>query len=205
MKNYKEDARKTFDNLAIKYEDHYYGSQSRILYDKTVLKIESFKHEFILDLGCGKGFLLEILKKYQSKLYGADISSEMIKYAQKMLGSHAELKVADSENLPWENNSFDIISCILSFHHYPDPMKSMVEMKRVLKHNGHITIAELWLPEPLRYLTNSYMKSNFNRTGDVKVYSRHEWFNMLNTNGFININIEKTNRIYFIITAEITK
>jgi Methylase involved in ubiquinone/menaquinone biosynthesis len=205
MKNYKDDARKTFDKMATKYENHYYGSQSRILYKKVKLKIEKFKNEFILDLGCGKGLFLEILKEYKSHLYGADISPEMIKNAQERIANYAELKVADSENLPWVDNTFDIIVCILSFHHYPSPEKSIEEMKRVLKNNGHITIAELWLPAPLRYLTNLYMKSKFNRTGDVKVYSKNEWLNMLENAGFININIDKTNSIYLIISAEITK
>jgi ubiquinone/menaquinone biosynthesis C-methylase UbiE len=205
MKNYKDDARKTFDKMATKYENHYYGSQSRILYKKVKLKIEKFKNEFILDLGCGKGLFLEILKEYKSHLYGADISPEMIKNAQERIANYAELKVADSENLPWVDNTFDIIVCILSFHHYPSPEKSIEEMKRVLKNNGHITIAELWLPAPLRYLTNLYMKSKFNRTGDVKVYSKNEWLNMLVKSGFININIDKTNSIYLIISAEITK
>ena len=205
MKNYKEDARKTFDKMATKYENHYYGRLSRIIYNKVALKIKEFKNDFILDLGCGKGLFLEIIKGYKSKLYGADVSPMMIKCAQERVGNHVELKVADSDNLPWVDNSFDIIVCILSFHHYPSPEKSLDEMKRVLKNNGHITIAEMWYPEPLRYLTNLYMKSRFNRTGDVKVYSKNEWLNMLENAGFININIDKTNSIYLIISAEITK
>jgi SAM-dependent methyltransferase len=86
MKNYKDDSRKTFDKVAIKYESSYFGRQARRLYDKVVIKVEQFNHEFILDLGCGKGNLLEKLKKYNSRLYGADISAEMIKYARERLG-----------------------------------------------------------------------------------------------------------------------
>jgi len=204
MKNYKDDSIKTFDKMAVSYENHYYGSQSRIMYKKVALKIEQFKHEFILDLGCGKGLFLENLKEYKSKLYGADLSSEMIKYAQKKSGDYAELKVADSENLPWKDNSFDIITCILSFHHYPNPVKSINEMQRVLRKNGHIVIAEGWLPAPFRNLANLFLKTKFNKSGDVKVYSKQEWRNMLETAGFINIIIESTNRFYLIITAEIT-
>ncbi len=191
MRNYKNDARKTFDKMAVKYENHYYGNQSRILYKKVALKIEEFKNESILDLGCGKGLFFEIIKDYKSKLYGADISPVMIKYAQERVGNYAELKMADSDNLPWGDNTFDLIVCILSFHHYPNPEKSLEEIKRVLNSYGHITIAELCLPKPLRYLTNLYMRSKFNRTGDVKVYSKYEWLKMLTKFGFININIEK--------------
>lgn len=124
MKNYKDDARKTFDRIATKYENHFYGKLSRMLYNNIAQKTEKFKKELILDLGCGTGFFLEILKDYKSELYGADISPVMIKYAQQRVGNRVELKVADSENLPWEDSIFDIIVCILSFHHYPYPDKS---------------------------------------------------------------------------------
>lgn len=202
VKNYKEDARRTFDEMANKYESHYYGSQSRIMYDNAALILEKYNHESILDLGCGKGLFLEKLTKYDSKLSGADISPEMIKRASEKIGNLAELKVADSENLPWEDHTFEIITCILSFHHYPDPVKSLKEMKRVSKDHGHIIIAEVWIPAPFRNLANLYMKSKFNRTGDVKVYSKNEWMKMMKDTGFINITIEKTHRFYLLITVE---
>jgi ubiquinone/menaquinone biosynthesis C-methylase UbiE len=205
MKNYKEDSRKTFDHLAVKYADHYYGKQSAMIYEKVISKIKSIQHHFILDLGCGQGSLLKNLANAKAKLFGADLSPEMIKYAQHMLGNAAELKVADSENLPWPDNSFDVIACILSFHHYPDPGRSLQEMKRVLQPNGHIIIAEPWLPAPFRNLGNLYMRSVLNRTGDVKVYSKHEWQHMLANAGFININMEKTKTIFLIITAQVAK
>jgi ubiquinone/menaquinone biosynthesis C-methylase UbiE len=62
-----------------------------------------------------------------------------VKYAQERGGNYVESQVADSEHLPWEDSAFDIIVCILSFHHYLNPEKSLDEMKRVLKKNGHIT------------------------------------------------------------------
>jgi hypothetical protein len=78
-------------------------------------------------------------------------------------------------------------------------------MKRVVKKNGHVIISEMWYPAPLRYLTNLYMKSSFNRTGDVKVYSKYEWLNMLKNAGFVNIEIEKLHSSFIIITTEINK
>jgi ubiquinone/menaquinone biosynthesis C-methylase UbiE len=121
------------------------------------------------------------------------------------MGNYAELNVADSESLPWGDNSFDIIVCTLSFHHYPNPEKSLNEMKRVLSKNGHIIIAEAWLPAIFRDLANLFMKSKFNKTGDVKVYSKSEWLNMLRSAGFNNIDFEKVSSVFLIITAEMCK
>ncbi len=205
MKNYKDDSWKTFDKVAIKYENSCFGRQARKLYDKVAIKIEHFNHGFILDLGCGNGNLLEKFKKYKSKLYGADISSEMIKYARERLGNYAELIIADSESLPWQDNSFDIIVCTLSFHHYPNPGKSLNEMKRVLRKNGHIIIAEAWLPALFRDIANLFMNTRLNKTGDVRVYSLYEWLKMLRSAGFNNINFEKVSSVFVIITAEMCK
>ena len=48
-------------------------------------------------------------------------------------------------------------------------------------------------------------KSKLNKTGDVKVYSKQEWQNMLGNTGFINIKIEKIKGFFLIITAEFAK
>ncbi|MFR7358928.1 MAG: class I SAM-dependent methyltransferase [Dorea longicatena] len=44
--------------------------------------------------------------------------------------------VGDSENLPFENESFDVVICTNSFHHYPNPHAFMNEASRVLKNGG---------------------------------------------------------------------
>ena len=53
----------------------------------------------------------------------------MIEMAKKNLGNSAELKVGDSEYMPWKDNFFDVIVCNASFHHYPNPEKVLSEMK----------------------------------------------------------------------------
>jgi hypothetical protein len=49
------------------------------------------------------------------------------------------------------------------------------------------------------------MNTRLNKTGDVKVYSKYEWLNMLRSVGFNNINFEKVSGFFVIITAEISK
>jgi ubiquinone/menaquinone biosynthesis C-methylase UbiE len=205
MKNHKSDSRRTFDKAAAHYEKRIYGRQSRKLYDNVALKLRGYKHRSILDLGCGTGNLFEKLQDGGSGLYGADISPEMIKYAREKSGGRAEFKVADSENIPWEDDYFDVVTCVLSFHHYPDPGKSLAEIKRVLGRSGHLILGEAWLPAPLRSLANLFLKSGFNTTGDVKVYSKSEWLDMLGAAGFVNIGIEKTGYFYIIVSGEIRK
>ncbi len=129
----------------------------------------------------------------------------MIKIAQKRLGEGVEMKVTDSENLPWADSSFDIVTCILSFHHYPDPSKSLNEITRIMKNNGHLILGELWIPGFIRILQNWYLRSRYNKSGDVKIYSKNEWIKMLGSAGFRNITIEKTGSFTAVISAMIIK
>jgi ubiquinone/menaquinone biosynthesis C-methylase UbiE len=205
MKNHKEDSRRKFDQMASDYESSSYGSLSKELYEKAVLKVGQFVHKSVLDLGCGNGIFLEKLKRYGSELYGADISPEMIKYARKRLGEDVEMKVTDSENLPWADNSFDVITCILSFHHYPDPAKSLKETKRVLKKDGRLIVGELWIPALIRIPRNWYLRSRYNKSGDVKIYSKNDWIKMLVNAGFNEIEVEKAGSFTAVITSGINK
>jgi len=53
-----------------------------------------------------------------------------------------QFQVGDVETLPYENDTFDIITCSHSFHHYPDQEKAVTEMHRVLKKNGQLMIVD---------------------------------------------------------------
>ena len=135
-----------------------------------------------LDVGCGQGSLLLMLRTAEAKAAGADISPKMIEEAKERLGKDADLRVADSENLPWEDDSFDLVVSTASFHHYPDPIKALSEMKRVLKMDGHVIVADAWLPFPLRLLANLLVR--FTKEGDVRVFSQAEFERMMKEVGF---------------------
>ncbi len=99
----------------------------------------------ILDIGCGTGkfaFRLSHLNKFL-KVHGLDISKDMIKKARaKLKDEPIEFKIGDVEELPYEQHSFDIITCSNSFHHYPDQKKAVREMHRVLRDDGKLMIVD---------------------------------------------------------------
>ena len=98
------------------------------------------------------------------------------------LGEKADLRVGDSENLPFGNESFDVVTCTDSFHHYPHPGNVLLEFKRVLKCEGHIIIADLSVPQPFRQLGNLLIP--FTKDGDVRIYSESEIRKLLISTGF---------------------
>ena len=97
----------------------------------------------ILDIGCAKGFLLkefkDILKK--STPIGIDISEYAVNNAHKKIKDN--LIIANSVEIPFENNFFDLTISINTLHNILDIdtlKKSIQEIKRVSKKNIYITL-----------------------------------------------------------------
>jgi len=99
----------------------------------------------ILDVGCGTGEFISGLadRVKNAQIHGVDLSDSMVKVAKaKMNGRNVEVKVGDVEELPYENNTFDVITCSHSFHHYPNKSQALKEMHRVLKPDGKVMIID---------------------------------------------------------------
>lgn len=94
----------------------------------------------ILDIGCGNGRLYQAFKDLQVSYTGIDQSEGLIKIAKEKV-PEGTFVVADMTSLPFEDESFENIFSIASFHHLSSVAqreKAMAEMKRVLKPGGHI-------------------------------------------------------------------
>jgi ubiquinone/menaquinone biosynthesis C-methylase UbiE len=201
----KENTLNKFNKMADSYDTTSLAvKHARTLYDRVVEKLDLFAYDSILDVGCGTGTVLSMIRHRNqgAKLHGLDLAPEMIKIAREKLGANAELKIGDSEQLPWADNSFDVMLCTDSFHHYPNPEKVLYEMERVLKSNGHLIIGDPWVPTPLRGVINLFF--NFGNSGDVKMYSGEEFVLILSKVGFSDIQWQR-NGFTIIVTAEVKK
>jgi ubiquinone/menaquinone biosynthesis C-methylase UbiE len=92
----------------------------------------------VMDLACGTGRISEFLLSKGYKVWGIDISSEMLRVAKGKLSSFensSNFQQADAENLPFENKFFDSATCIKLFGHVPPEtrIKILQEIRRVTK------------------------------------------------------------------------
>ena len=172
------------------------------MYDEIIDRIMNSKPKKLLDVGCGTGnVLMKLNTNDDLNLYGLDISEKMIQTARKNLGNKVELKVGDSEYMPWEDNCFDVIVCNASFHHYPNPEKVLLEMKRVLKNKGTLIIGDPTAPVVVRQILNLFCKMSDN--GDYRLYSKKEIKELLIKCGFEPFNFKMINCKSFAINAKI--
>ena len=203
MKDYKAESRMYFDELASRYESHYYGKHGRQQYKRVVGAARGWKFNSVLDIGCGTGALLALLKRPRVRLAGADISPKMIAAAEKRLGKIADLRVADSEKLPWKAGSFGLVVTTDSLHHWPRPLQAFAEMRRVLKKGGHVVVADVTAPLVLKRLSN--WVARFGKEGDVAVYSVTELGQMLREVGFVDIKREHLSFMAVVVSAKVGK
>lgn len=180
------------------------GKYTEPMHYSLIKELEDKNFKTLLDVGCGNGrFLSMVLNKFDVKVSGIDISPGMIEKGKEFLDGRADLKIGDSEHLPWNDRSFDVVTCSASFHHYPVPELYLKEVKRVLRTGGILMIADPFTSnELLRFFANIVIK--FSKSGDVRIYSQKEMQELLENCGFTLIKWEtkgKRLKKYFIIVA----
>jgi len=144
---YKELSIKEFTKAAQVYETDHAGIYNLCKEDYPPILEEIQKEDFetLLDAGCGTAPMLSLLtEEYPDKKFtGLDLTPEMIETARKKNLPNTELVVGDCENLPFEENTFDVIINSQSFHHYPNPQAFFNSVARVLKPGGRLILRDM--------------------------------------------------------------
>jgi ubiquinone/menaquinone biosynthesis C-methylase UbiE len=111
----------------------------------------------LLDVGTGPGYLPEHLAGLRPdvEFCGLDLSPRMIRYAQgrqedSPCHGRCHWVAGDAQQLPFAAQVFDHCVASFSLHHWPNPLKGLTEMLRVLKPGGRAWIYELQRQTPYR-------------------------------------------------------
>lgn len=89
--------------------------------------------ESVLDIGCGEGKHLLFFRNLGLSTYGIDASPYMIRKAEERLGARTELRVGWAEDLPYDDNQFDIAVLINTLEFLEHPLESLREAGRVAR------------------------------------------------------------------------
>lgn len=140
-----------FDEIASSYDklNHLFTMNRDRIWRKeivTYIKNKGMKTKCILDLASGTGDLTkELIDLNPDKLTAADISEKMLDVQRnKIIYPGLSLVCADAENLPFDDNYFDIITIGFGIRNFEHLDKSFSEIKRVLKQEGILVILEIF-------------------------------------------------------------
>ncbi len=169
----KEQVAQMFDNISPRYDflNHFLSLYIDVYWRKRAIKklraMLAYPHEAtILDVATGTGdFGLEALRLNPKKVVGVDISEGMLaqgreKIKKRGLQDKIALFTGDSENLPFEADSFEAVIVAFGVRNFENLEKGLANILRVLKPNGVLIVLEFSKPRsfPMKQLYNFYFK-----------------------------------------------
>lgn len=173
MKDYVALSRRHFDQQAQMYDAKNTASYSKypkISCRDVAQRLEGIPYRTLLDVGCGTGYLLELLKNRQeADYYGLDLSPRMLAEAGARLSGSVSLTEGGADHLPYADAFFDVVTCVQSFHHYPYPEAAMAEVLRVLKPGGYYILSDTGYSGLLKRVGNQLLK--LSNAGDYAAYN----------------------------------
>jgi len=166
----KSQVSRMFDNIAPYYDflNHLLTLGIDISWRKKAIdQLKDAQPANILDVATGTADLpIMMMKRMKpTKVVGLDISKEMLEVGHKKVGKNGmenaiELVYGDSENLPFEDNSFDAVTVAFGVRNFENLEKGLAEMRRVLKPQGKMVVLEFSKPTifPFKQGFNFYFK-----------------------------------------------
>lgn len=112
----------------------------------TIIKLaEISPADRVLDVGTGTGWLAAALSEIAGELVASDLTAEMLHLARIKVGNRKNVSfvLADAENLPFSDSSFDVVTCRVAVHHIPRPRVAFTEMARVCSSMGRVVIMDI--------------------------------------------------------------
>ncbi len=114
-----------------------------------------------VDLGIGDGLLTLMLAEIAERITAVDISPEMLHHMKVRAGKRGldniDYVEGEIEDLPLEDNSFEVAVLSQALHHAEDPVKALTEARRVLVPGGRLMVIDLlahnedWVRERLQH------------------------------------------------------
>lgn len=146
-------------------------------YIKTILSLYQHKPKTIIDLSCGTGSLFKHLKSTKWKIFGNDLSFEMLELVQEKVGSEPiPIFCSDFRNLPIRQNSFDLALVLYDSVNYvigdDQVLPFFDEIYSILKNNG-LFIFDAVTPYICKKAFSDYSEKKF--WGDLG-YKRSAWY-----------------------------
>jgi len=130
------------------------------LFQEVLQKINMGWGTAVLDIGCGSGVFAEMAALRGAKISGLDAAEPLLAIARQRV-PEGDFRRGDMEELPFANQTFDVITGFNSFQYAANPANALKEARRVARKGGSLIIAVWGKPE------NSDAKAYFAAIGSL--------------------------------------
>jgi SAM-dependent methyltransferase len=150
------------------------------------------RDKYVLDVGCGAGVTpIFIAKKYGAKVVGVDINNGMVarsteRAVREQVADRVEIRQADAQDLPFEDETFDIVITESVTAFPADKQQAVNEYVRVTKPGGYIGLNEsTWLKTPPPPEMVAWVSQDLG--GNAEPLASSEWVDLLEVAGLVEI------------------
>lgn len=122
----------------VDHDEHHwwYAGRRRVLH-AALGKLDLPPDAQVLDAGCGTGRTMDELQGY-GRVQGVDLNPEGVAHARGR--GHDDVQVARVEEIPYEDQTFDLVTCLDVIEHTPDDVVSLRELLRVTRPSGWLVV-----------------------------------------------------------------
>jgi ubiquinone/menaquinone biosynthesis C-methylase UbiE len=118
---------------------------------RLVELVQPRSHWQALDVATGAGHTAAAFAPHVARVIASDITAEMLEEAKKLAAANGlanmEVAAGDAEALPFEDARFDLVTCRIAPHHFPDVPRFVREVRRVLKPGGTFALVDNISPD----------------------------------------------------------
>jgi len=129
-------------------------------YEEAIRRVGVSPGQRVLDIGCGTGVFLRLVAEHGAVPFGLDASQALLEIARERV-PEADLRVGEMEQLPYDDDSFDLVTGFNSFFFAADLVAALREAGRVAKTDAPVVI-QVWGPpercdlEAMKKVARSY-------------------------------------------------
>jgi ubiquinone/menaquinone biosynthesis C-methylase UbiE len=183
----KQHVQSQFDHVASNYRTstvHATGEDLKLMVENT----PTSKSSIVLDAGCGAGHTALAFAPHVGQVIAYDFTASMLDQVQQLATerqvSNVVTQVGDVEDLPFDDDHFDIVATRYSAHHWLNPEIALREFKRVLKPSGTFVISDIMARE--HYAQDTFLQTIelLRDPSHVRDYRISEWEGMIQAQGF---------------------
>lgn len=173
-----------FDKRANNYDTSFEGKLSQKFYGLIYQNVDLKVGDNVLDVGCGTGTILKGLSEIKDiNGHGIDVEPNMLSVAKSKC-PNMDIRNNSCDNTDYNNESFDVLTTCMAYHHFPDKEGFEKEAERILKPGGYLYIVEPNFPLLIRKTVNSLTKrfnGEFLSSDEIKKRFEKQGFTYIGT------------------------